>query len=157
MDLIELGYQTVLVDLGIVKVAGAGAKVMGVFKKMFGKGAPIKKMPSTRMSHQADRAAAGLRPPKPLTAKGYRSVDSAMAGRTFKPKPAAPPSATTAAGPTPPQNPAAGGLLAKIKRNPLKSVGIAGLGAGGLGYTMGQGAPLPDPAMQYYDQQQMGY
>ena len=32
MDLIELGYQTVLVDLGIVKVAGAGAKVMGGFK-----------------------------------------------------------------------------------------------------------------------------
>jgi len=119
MDLIELGYQTVLVDLGIVKVAGAGAKVMGAgakvmgaFKKRFGKGAP---------------------------------------------KPVAPPSATTVAGPTPPQNPAAGGLLAKIKRNPLKSVGIAGLGAGGLGYTMGQGAPPPDPAMQYYDQQQMGY
>jgi hypothetical protein len=47
-----------------------------------------------------------------------------------------------------------GGILGFMRRNPVWGAGIAGTGAGGLGYVMGRGAnPTQPPPMQYYGNQ----
>jgi hypothetical protein len=48
-------------------------------------------------------------------------------------------------------------MLAFMRRNPLTSVGLAGAGAGGLGYVSGMGAPPTGQPMQQYGQGPMGY
>jgi len=170
MNFTQIGYQSALIDLGIIKesaaVAAAAAPVKGILSRAANKvkglftrtPAPEKfeVLGATRAGDRAmDRAGAGLTPRKNPTAQGYESAERDIMKKSRKPvAPPAPknPVAPEAPAMTPPQNEAAGGLLAKIRRNPVKSVGIAGAGAGGLGYVMGQGAQQQEQPMQQYGQ-----
>ena len=159
MNFTELGYQTVLVDLGVMKVAGVGSKIMDWGRKLLSK-APVKAGPGPSAMAGVERAAAGIKPRGPVGRKANNLADDVFAGKA--PKTVAPPAPKNPVAPeapamTPPQNEAAGGLLAKIRRNPVKSVGIAGAGAGGLGYVMGQGAQQQEQPMQQYGQPQQMY
>lgn len=178
MNFTQIGYQSALVDLGIVKesaaTAAAAAPVKGLLsragtaiKGLFTRTPAPEKfevLGATRAGDRAmDRAGAGLKPRKARAtpmAQGYESIERDIIKKSRKPvAPPAPknPVAPEAPAMTPPQNEAAGGLLAKIRRNPVKSVGIAGAGAGGLGYVMGQGAQKQEQPMQQYGQPPMMY
>lgn len=170
MNLIEIGYHSALADLGLEKTAAG----LGWLKQLFSrapKAAP-KAGPGATAMADVERFAAGRAPRKAPSVKASRAADDAFAG--VKPKASAGPTAAPPApqGAPPPASPAAsaptpqaagGGMLNRIRQNPLASTGIAGLGAGGLGYVAGMGAPPPpgQPMQAYGDPQQqmmpMGY
>lgn len=161
MNLIEIGYHSALADLGLEKTAAG----FGWLKQLFSrapKAAP-KAGPGAEAMADVERFAAGRGPRKPPGVKASRQADDAFAGVQPKQAPAAvgaPPPSSPAAGAPPPQAAAGGGMLNRIRQNPLSSVGIAGLGAGGLGYVAGMGSPPPGQPMQQYGQGQpmpMGY
>lgn len=167
MNLIEIGYHSALADLGLEKTAAG----FGWLKQLFSrapKAAP-KAGPGAEAMADVERFAAGRGPRKPPSAKTTRQAEDVFAGVKPKgsvgPTPAptaagAPPPSSPAAGAPPPQAAAGGGMLNRIRQNPLSSVGIAGLGAGGLGYVAGMGSPPPGQPMQQYGQGQpmpMGY
>jgi len=180
MNFTQIGYQSALIDLGIVKEAAipggriisrVANRVKGVFTRSpkqllpmggHNPGPMIHGLPGDESAVKALRSEFNAAQPfveAPKTLKGPKVDRSKIPDPPAPIVPPAPknPVAPEAPAMTPPQNEAAGGLLAKIRRNPVKSVGIAGAGAGGLGYVMGQGAQQQKQPMQQYGQPQQMY
>lgn len=174
----QAGYHAALVDLGLIKEAAKagilkrifsrspkaapvpmqgqnyGPQISGIaddsaanaFRTQMNAASPVK--PSPILQSNFDSATFRGTPPKglPVTAPSPAGVAPA----SFTPASASAPVDSTA--------PAARtGMLAFMRRNPLASVGMAGAGAGGLGYVAGMGAPPPGQPMQQYGQGPMGY
>lgn len=151
MDLNEIGYNVALGQMGLLKEAGAWSRVGGFFKNVFGK-TPAKVGPTPGAMDDVERAMSGRAPRKPPGQKANARAEQAFSGG--KPQGATPP-AQGAAGAPAPEPPKGGGMLGFMRKSPLMGAGVAGLGAGGLGYVMGAGSQPPGMPQQQYGQPQM--